>query len=109
MDYEDFLRKRLISLMDQDGISAYSLSAILGHGKNYITQILAGEYLPKFKDFVLICDYFGITPKEFFDDEVQNPRMIKKILGCINRLGEDELEIILPLLKRLESDTVSRF
>ncbi len=92
--------------MDQNGIAAYKLSKALGFGKNYFTKLLAGESLPKLRDFFRICEYFGITPEEFFDDRLKYPQKAKKLQGMIGELGSEELDMIMPIVERLSQKTV---
>ena len=60
-----FIRDRITGLRLNKGVSEYTLSYELGHSKNYIQNITSGRALPSMKEFLYICDYFGITPASF--------------------------------------------
>ena len=74
MNYEDFIRQRITELRLRKGVSEYKMSRELGHSRGYIYNISSGKALPPMKEFITICDYFGITPEEF----------LRKILNILN-------------------------
>ncbi len=43
------------------------MSLTLGKSESYINRIESKKMLPSMSVFFYICDYFGITPREFFD------------------------------------------
>ncbi|MCD7737721.1 MAG: helix-turn-helix domain-containing protein [Lachnospiraceae bacterium] len=51
------------------------MSQELGKSKGYIQSITCGRSLPSMSEFLKICDYFEITPKEFFDEEYRIPEI----------------------------------
>ena len=63
--YDKMLRHRLISLINEKGISEYQLSLDLGRSQSYIHSITSGQNLPSMSAFFEICSYFDITPTEF--------------------------------------------
>ncbi|MGM9948140.1 helix-turn-helix domain-containing protein [Floccifex sp.] len=101
-EYEDYTRERITSLRQQKGISEYKLSYDLGHSKSYINNITSGKTLPSMSEFFYICNYFNISPKEFFDDKVSNPALISLITEKLVHLSDDNLLFILELLNRLK-------
>ena len=52
-------------------------------------------------EFLYICKYLGVTPSDFFDEEIDNPALIKKALEGISRLSERDLSLLLSLIERL--------
>ena len=98
---ENFIRERITQLRLQKGVSEYQMSYDLGHSRGYIYNISSGKALPPFKEFFAICDYFGITPQQFFDDTNQNPELIQKALTGMKRLDEDDMLILLGIINRL--------
>lgn len=62
---ETFIRERITELRIQKNISEYKMSLDLGHSKSYIQSISSGKALPSMSEFLYICDYLEITPKEF--------------------------------------------
>lgn len=64
MQEEDFA-KRLSALRQEKGASARDMSLSLGQNAGYINNIENGHNLPSMTVFFYICEYLGITPKEF--------------------------------------------
>lgn len=99
--YEEFVRNRITQLRLQKGVSEYQMGYDLGHSRGYIYNISSGKSLPPLSEFFAICDYFGITPAEFFDDGVSNPELIKKALDGLKQLDDSDLLLILNLINRM--------
>lgn len=99
--YEDFIRERINNLRMQQNISEYQLSLDLGHSQGYIQSITSGRTLPSMGAFLEICEYFKITPLEFFDPSIDNPSLIKTIMNDIRTLSENDLLLLSLVLKRI--------
>lgn len=67
--FEEMFCNRLIQLRQEKNISTRDMSLSLGQSESYINRIENGKMLPSMTVFFYICDYFGITPREFFDTE----------------------------------------
>lgn len=52
------------------------------------------------KEFFAICDYFKITPQQFFDTSTQNPELIQKALEGMKRLDENDMLMLLGIINR---------
>lgn len=100
MDVE-FVRERITQLRVQKGVSEYKMSYDLGHSRGYINNISSGKTLPSMTEFFAICDYFGITPVEFFDEKTGNPKLSRNVLSALEQLDEDDLELTFANIKRL--------
>lgn len=98
---EDFVRERITTLRLKKGVSEYQMSYDLGHSRGYIYNISSGKALPPLKEFFAICDYFGLTPAQFFDEGTQNPELIQKAVSGMKRLNEADLLMLLGLINRL--------
>lgn len=94
MDAE-FVRKRITQLRLQKDISEYRMSYDLGHSRGYINNISSGKTLPSMTEFFAICDYFGISPAEFFNVEAGNPMLSKEVADAIVQLSDDDLSLTL--------------
>ena len=81
LEKEEFI-KRLVALRQQKNVSAREMSLSLGMSENYINSLENGAALPNMTSFFFICDYLGITPQEFFDEQVtpQNKRLYELIM-----------------------------
>ena len=77
------------------------MSYDLGHSRGYIYNISSGKALPPLKEFFAICDYFGLTPAQFFDEGMQNPELIQKAVSGMKQLNEADLLMLLGLINRL--------
>ena len=97
---EKFIRDRITALRMKNNISEYKMSLDLGHSKGYIQSISSGRTLPSMTEFLAICDYFGITPKDFFSEENSNPVKINEALSYLSRLDDRDLETIIYIAKR---------
>lgn len=99
--YEEFVKDRITQLRLKKGVSEYQMSYDLGHSRGYVYNISSGKTLPPLKELFAICDYFEITPKQFFDDSTQNPELIQKAVDGMKRLDETDILMILGIINRL--------
>lgn len=81
--FEDEFCNRLIQLRLERGISARDMSLSLGQSEAYINRIENKKMLPSMSVFFNICDFFGVTPGEFFQFEDSHS---KEILDAIKEL-----------------------
>ena len=77
------------------------MSYDLGHSRGYVYNISSGKALPPLKEFFAICDYFEITPQQFFDEGTQTPELIQKALEGMKQLSEDDMLMLLGIINRL--------
>lgn len=99
--YEDFIPERLAKLRSQKGVSARDMSLSLGQANNYINNIENKKSLPSMQSFFYICEYLGITPQEFFDDENVSPAIMKEFIEEAKKLNPKLLVLILNIMKEL--------
>lgn len=93
--YEDFFAERLSSLRKNKDISAREMSLAIGQNESYINRIENKKAFPSMQSFFYICEYLNITPKDFFDTDTPNPRMIEDILNVLIKLSDEQLCMIL--------------
>lgn len=101
MDY-DFIRQRITELRIKKDVSEYQMSLDMGHSKNYIHHISSGQSKPSIEEFLYICDYLGVTPRDFFDEGTSNPILIQKALAGMRELPDKDLLTLLSLIERLK-------
>ena len=77
--YEQFIRERITFLRIKKGVYEYKMSYDLGHSKSYMQSISSGRALPSLSEFLYICEYLGVTPKEFFDTDIKEPALIHEL------------------------------
>ena len=98
---EEFVRNRITQLRLTKGVSEYKMSYDLGHSRGYIYNISSGKALPSMAEFFAICDYFAISPVEFFDTNQNNPILITKVIEELKTLSDDDIVLLLTLIYRL--------
>lgn len=94
--------QRLTALREKKGVSAREMSLALGQGEGYINNIENGNNYPAMATFFYICDYLGVTPKEFFDTETQNPSKITAICEKMKRLNDAQLALIDSMIDQIK-------
>ena len=102
MDYATFIRNRITELRLLKNVSEYQMSLDLGHSKSYIQGISSGKALPSMSEFITICEYLGITPRDFFDDGTSNPMLIQKLLYKSKSLRDSDIELLLNIIDRFK-------
>lgn len=99
--YDQFVRDRITQLRLRKGVSEYQMSYDLGHSRGYVYNISSGKALPPLKEFFAICDYFGISPRQFFDTESHHPELIQKAVDGMKQLDERDQLMLLGLINRM--------
>lgn len=99
---EEFVRNRITQLRINKGLSEYQLSYDLGHSRGYINNISSGKSLPSMSEFFSICEYFNVTPVEFFDTKHSHPELLSKAIEEIQSLDDDDMLLMLTLIKRIK-------
>lgn len=101
MEREEFC-KRLTQLRMNKGVSARGMSLSIGQSPNYINGIECGDNYPSMATFFYICDYFGITPKDFFDTESNNPSKAQELMEIAKTLPNEHLDNLISLVKAIK-------
>lgn len=99
--YEDYLSERLARLRIQKGVSARDMSLSIGQAENYINVIENKKSLPSISAFFTICEYLGVTPKEFFDEDISNPGLLNDLVSELKHLNDAALTHMLGLAREL--------
>ena len=99
MDYIEWFYKRLTELRIQKGVSARDMSLSLGQSESYINKIENRRTLPSFTGFIYICEYLGITPEEFFNQNSASPTMTRELMHELEKLSPTQTEHILQIVK----------
>lgn len=101
MDKEAFI-KRLIELRMNKGVSARDMSLSIGQSPSYINNIENGVNLPSMTVFFYICEYFEVTPKEFFDIESKDPTKETELINAVKGLDREQMDNLIALAKGLK-------
>ena len=100
MEKEEFMN-RLSRLRMNKGVSARDMSLSIGQSAGYINNIENGVNYPSMQSFFYICEYLGITPREFFEDENNDPVKTNDLLQAIKGLNSEQLDHLIALAKGL--------
>lgn len=100
MYYEGF-SKRLAELRQEKGVSARDMSLSLGQSESYINKIENNYAMPSMQGFFYICEYLGITPSEFFNEEEKYPILIKELVNNAKGLNDKQLQLLAEFIKSL--------
>ena len=93
---------RLATLRTKKGVSARDMNLSIGQNPGYINNIENGINYPSMTVFFYICDYLGITPKEFFDTDTINPTKANELLDAAKGLSSDQLDNLFVIPKALK-------
>lgn len=98
---EKFVGERITNLRLKRNVSEHRMSLELGQSKSYIQSITSGKALPSIKQLYNICDYFEITPEEFFSNETDDLHQFHKLCELAKQLSEEDFDRIIDLMERL--------
>ncbi|OUP63244.1 transcriptional regulator [Pseudoflavonifractor sp. An176] len=101
VEKEEFI-KRLTQLRVQKGVSARDMSLSIGQSSGYISNIENGVNLPSMAAFFYICDYLGISPRDFFDTQTTAPSKASELLEVAKTLEPEQLDHLIALAKGLQ-------
>ena len=86
---EEFVASRLSQLLRRKGVSAREASR-----QNQ-------KLLPSMRNFFRICDYFGVTPMEFFDDGRRYPSKIRHLMDELVQLSDAQLDAVTAVVENM--------
>ena len=96
-----FIRDRISALRIKKNVSEYRMSTDLGHSKSYIQSISSGKALPSLSEFLYICEYLGVTPSEFFDNDIKEPQLVQKLYELTWNMSAADLNVLINTAERL--------
>ena len=99
---ESFIKDRIIFLRNQKNVSARDMSLSIGQNENYINRIENDVSLPSLRGLILICEYFNITLKEFFDVENKSPNAINELIEKVKGLDDDAVIDLTNFVKKVK-------
>jgi len=100
---KEFIRNRIYTIRNENNISARNLSLELGMSSEYINQLEGGRLNPSVDFLVSFCNYFNLSLSEFFDTNTKYPTRLKELVEQLNKLNNEELDIIFKLVNYLDS------
>ena len=99
--FEDFFAERIALLRNKKNVSAREVSLSIGQNGSYINRIENKLAFPSMQSFFYICEYFQITPKDFFDENNHNPEKINTITNELKNLDDTQLDTVFAVVKGL--------
>lgn len=96
-----YIRERISVLRTKKNVSEYRMSTDLGHSKSYMQSISSGRSMPSLGEFLYICEYLGVTPKEFFDKDMKEPQLVQKLCELTRNMSEADLNVLISTAERL--------
>lgn len=97
-----YISQRITALRIKKNIAEHKMSLELGHSRSYISSISSERALPSITEFLAICDYLNVSPRDFFEEENPNPALIKDIANRLKKLSDKDLALIVNIIDRLE-------
>ena len=97
--YEEFTQDRIAQLRVLKEVSAREMSLSLGQNESYINQIENGNALPSLQGLFYICEYFSITPQQFFDEGDAFPAQLMDLVDDLKQLDATELSHVSAIVK----------
>lgn len=101
-EWKNFVVKRITQLRTATPkpISSRKLSQELNKCESYINKIETGQTLPSLEKLFEICEYFDITPAEFFSDNT-NPYEKSEMEELYSAMDSDSRTLLTLLAKKL--------
>ena len=99
--YQEDFGIRLARLRLQKGVSARDMSLSIGQNQGYINSIESGKALPSMAAFFFICEYLGISPRDFFDTDARDPERLRGVIENLKKLDDTQLSGLEIIVKSL--------
>lgn len=99
--FEELFYERLVKLRMEKGVSARDMSLSIGQSAGYINALENKNGFPSMQVFFYICEYLGVTPAEFFDDNNPHPMVYRDIFADLNNLDQQNLNAVKAIIKGL--------
>lgn len=99
--YENDFAKRLSELRIQKGVSARDMSLSIGQNSGYINHVENRQAFPSLPVFFNICEYFNISPAEFFSTGTKDPACISSIVNDLKLLNTEQLHCLSVIIRDL--------
>ena len=98
-DFHAFICERVGKLRTQKGVSARDMSLTIGQGAGYVNNLESKKNVPSMKGLYYICEYFKISPKDFFDEDTAAPALFLELMTECKRLDEKSMQGLLEFIR----------
>lgn len=99
---ENFISDRIAILRTAKNISARDMSLSLGQSQSYINNIENKKSLPSMQMFLYICEFLNVSPKDFFDEQLNEPSTFTDVINSFKSLKKEQLDLIIALVKEMK-------
>lgn len=99
-EMQSLFADRLRYLRNSKKISAREMSLELGQNVNYINLIENRKRSPSLAVFFEICDYFQMSPADFFNEKSDVPA--NEILDAFSNLSAKQTRLVIDFLKTIK-------
>lgn len=101
MTNDNYIRKRLLELIDNSNISATRLSEELHLNKGYFADVRREKQSVPYDVLSQVCDFYNITLSDFFDPDYSLKNTYREVNLLCQQIPEEQLKnVILPILKQ---------
>lgn len=98
----EFISNRIAQLRTEKNVSARDMSLSLGQSQSYINNIENNKALPSMQMFLYICEYLGVSPKDFFDEDIKNPYLMNDAINVLKSLSPKQLAILTDMAREMK-------
>lgn len=98
----DFISDRIAKLRTEKNISARDMSLSLGQSQSYINNIENKKALPSMQMFLYICEFLGVEPKDFFEEDVISPSKLNETIAALKSLSPKQLDLLTAFAKEMK-------
>lgn len=100
-DVYDFIGYRIAGLCERNNVTIKVLSKKLGKADGYVSSVISKRNKIPADVLMDVCDYFGISISEFFDETVIAPDLLKTAVDLLSDLEDKDLDALYVLMKRM--------
>ncbi len=99
---EEDVSLRIARLRMKKGVSARDMSLSIGQNPGYINHIEIGKQMPSMSGLFYICEYLGITPSDFFDEDNSDPAKARELFDIAKELPSEQIDSLITIAKGLK-------
>ncbi len=102
MDYVRF-RTRLKDILKQKGMRMNEAAYAIEKKHGYISAVIRDEQNMNVRDFLNLCDAIGVSPQDFFNEEVEDPSAVYELILEARNLNGKQIKSMLEMVRNLKN------